>query len=211
MSAFDTTQYLSGELFVFTDQLLGETYKEDEDLAKVEIFIKAVIKMIVTWLDQVPKMTKTLQEMEAVQNLFLVDPKAAILEAYAEIIETLGKLFGNCGRALHFFNFYDVNQTDPKTIKAQVQDSVVVPNSFGVVVNECLDEDFVSKRHTDQQAYTDLVHRKAMMNRNDIKFGYILNWVQYFTEIGGFDAIMNFLQAGLDGDKEVKVPFVMIS
>ena len=53
----------------------------------------------------------------------------------------------------------------------------VAPNSFGVVVNDCLDEDFVVKRHTDQQAYTDLVHRKAMMNRNDIKFGYILNWV----------------------------------
>lgn len=66
-------------------------------------------------------MTKTLQEMELVPNLFLVDPKAAILEVYPEFMETLGKMFGNCGRALHFFNFYDTNQVDPKLIKEEVQ------------------------------------------------------------------------------------------
>lgn len=47
--------------------------------------------------------------MDAAPNLFLVDPKAAIVESYTEILETLGKFFGNCPRALHFFSFYDTN------------------------------------------------------------------------------------------------------
>jgi len=54
--------------------------------------------------------------MEAVPNLYLVDPKAAIVESYTELIETLGKLFGNSARSNHFFAFFDINQTDPATI-----------------------------------------------------------------------------------------------
>lgn len=51
MSAFDTTQYLSGSLFVFTDNLLGETYSSPEHIEKVEVFLKAVMRMIVVWMD----------------------------------------------------------------------------------------------------------------------------------------------------------------
>ena len=47
--------------------------------------------------------------MEAVPNLFLVDPKAAIVESYTELFETLGKFFGNCVRTLGYFAFCDVN------------------------------------------------------------------------------------------------------
>lgn len=68
-----------------------------------------VMRLITYWLKKIPTLTKTLQEMDAIPNLFLVDPKAAIVESYTEILETLGKFFGNCSRALHFFSFYDFN------------------------------------------------------------------------------------------------------
>jgi hypothetical protein len=54
-------------------------------------------------------MTKTLEEIEAVPLLFLVDPSAAIIESCYELMETLGKFFGADMRALRFFSFYDVD------------------------------------------------------------------------------------------------------
>lgn len=65
--------------------------------------------MIVVWLAKLPTMAKTIDEMDAVPHLFLVDPQAAIIEASWELMETLGKLFGTCMRGLRFFSFYDSN------------------------------------------------------------------------------------------------------
>lgn len=109
MSAHDTTQYFSGELFIYIDCLLSDSYPDETVLVKVDAFFKAVLRMIVTWLVKIPQLTKVIEEMEALPNLFLVDPKAAIVESSPELMETLGKLFGNCMRALHFFSFYDIN------------------------------------------------------------------------------------------------------
>jgi hypothetical protein len=109
MSAFETTQYLSGRLFTYIDALISDSYVEAEIIDKVEQLFKAMIRLITVWMHKLPSMTRTLAEMEAVPNLFLVDPKAAIVEAYPELLETLMKFFGNCPRALHFFSFHDVN------------------------------------------------------------------------------------------------------
>lgn len=54
--------------------------------------------------------------MDVLPNLFFVDPRAAIVEAGYELMDTLGKLFGTCMRGLRFFSFYDVNQTPPHVI-----------------------------------------------------------------------------------------------
>lgn len=78
-------------------------------------------------------MTKTLEEMEQVHMLYLVDPKAAIVEAAPELMETLGKLFGTCMRGLHFFSFYDRNQIEPHVIIEETA-SAIIPNTFGAVV-----------------------------------------------------------------------------
>jgi len=78
-------------------------------LPLVEPFIKSCLRLIVTWLVKIPTLQTTIDEMEAVPLLFLVDPKAAIIESSHELMETLGKLFGTCMRALSFFMLYDVN------------------------------------------------------------------------------------------------------
>ena len=67
------------------------------------------MRLIVTWIVKIPKMTKTLEQIEAVPLLFLVDPSAAIIESCYELMETLGKFFGADMRALRFFSFYDVD------------------------------------------------------------------------------------------------------
>ena len=90
--------------------------------------------MITVWLVKIPSMTKTLEEIDAVALIYLIDSKAAIIEAAPELMETLGKLFGSCMRALHYFSFYDCNQIDPNDIIAEVGSGAIIPNTFGVVV-----------------------------------------------------------------------------
>lgn len=136
MSAHETTQWLSGELFTYIDALISDNYQSDDEIIfpKIDRFIKAVLRLITMWLVKIPQMTKTLEEMEAVAMLYLVDSRAAIVEAAPELMETLGKLFGSCMRALHYFSFYDCNQIDPNEIIAEVETTAIIPNTFGVVV-----------------------------------------------------------------------------
>jgi hypothetical protein len=80
LSAFDMLQYLSGELFVFVDcVLVDDTYAENSPFDKIEAFFKTIMRLVVAWMIKVTKLTKTLEELEAVPNLFLVDPRAAIV------------------------------------------------------------------------------------------------------------------------------------
>ena len=133
LQAHDTTQWLSGELFTYVDALLADTYPDQTILIKIDQFMKLVLRLIVTWLVKIPQMTKTLEEMEQVHMLYLVDPKAAIVEAAPELMETLGKLFGTCMRGLRFFSFYDCNQIEPHVIIEETA-SAIIPNTFGAVV-----------------------------------------------------------------------------
>ena len=94
---------------MFVDCLLGDTYSDLTILSKIDTFIKTVLRLIVVWLAKIPSLTKTIEEMELLPNLFLIDPKAAIVEASYEMMETLGKLFGTCMRGLRFYSFYDIN------------------------------------------------------------------------------------------------------
>lgn len=89
--------------------ILSDVKGDPTILPKIDSFIKLCLRLIVTWLAKIPTLTVTLDEMEAVPLLFLVDPKAAIVESYTELMETLGKLFGTCMRALCFFMLYDCN------------------------------------------------------------------------------------------------------
>ena len=109
MDAFETTQYLRGELFVYVDFLLGHQFTDIEVLTDVDSFIKVVMRLIVVWLVKLTTLQKTFEELEKVPNLFLVDPIAAIVKSYPELMETLAKLFGCCLRSMRFFSFYDVN------------------------------------------------------------------------------------------------------
>jgi hypothetical protein len=58
-SAHDTTQYLRGHLYVYSDFLLGMTFDDPKILAEVIDFQKAVLRLVVTYLKKVQTMQKT--------------------------------------------------------------------------------------------------------------------------------------------------------
>lgn len=78
-----------------------------EDLDEVDNLIKSVLRLIVVWLKKIPTLTKAMDELQKIPNLFLVDPHCAIVECYHELMETLGKILCNCRRAYRFFCFFD--------------------------------------------------------------------------------------------------------
>jgi hypothetical protein len=78
-----------GELFVFIDFLLGHNYSDLSVLVNIDLFIKTVLRLIVVWLAKLPTLQNTFDELEKVPLLFLVDPQAAIVKAYPELMETL--------------------------------------------------------------------------------------------------------------------------
>lgn len=89
--------------------MLNNIYTDQSVLEQINIFFKTVLRLIVVWLIKLPTLQGTFEELEKVPLLFLVDPKAAIVKAYPELMETLQKLFGSCYRALRYFIFYDVD------------------------------------------------------------------------------------------------------
>lgn len=70
-----------------------------------------------------------------------------------------------------------------------------------------MDLDFENSRQTDQQLYSDQVSKGYMKDRKDLHYGNLLNWVQYFAELGGFDAVLTALNMGLNEEKSTKLPF----
>lgn len=126
-------------------------------------------------------------------------------------METLGKLFGTCMRSLRFFSLYDINQTSPHVIIKEASPVQILQNTFGVVVQDLTQFDLVSRRFEDDSKYTDLVARGLMRERKDMQFGFVLNWVQYFAQLGGLDATLKLLSLGLNSEKETKAPLSMVS
>ena len=55
------------------------------------------------------------------------------------------------------------------------------------------------------------MNRGLLKDRKDLKYGQLLNWVQYFAFLGGFDALINLLSLGLNDEKSVKTPFKIVS
>lgn len=57
-AAHETTQYLRGHLYTYSDFLLGLTYDKN-DLPEVIEFQKAVLRLVVTYMKKVMSMQKT--------------------------------------------------------------------------------------------------------------------------------------------------------
>jgi hypothetical protein len=53
--------------------------------------------------------------------------------------------------------------------------------------------------------------RHRVLEKKDIEFGLLLNWVQYFADLGGFDATLAVLAMGIQDEKAIKAPFSLIS
>ena len=56
MGALETTQYLRGRLYVYTDFLLGYSSYIEDQVDAVNNFLYSVLKLIVTYFKKVPKL-----------------------------------------------------------------------------------------------------------------------------------------------------------
>jgi hypothetical protein len=77
-----------------------------------------------------------------------------------------------------------------------------MPNSFGVVVQDFTAYDFKSRRITDEAKYIPDESRARIIHKDNLVFGQMLNFVQYFADIGGFDAVLGLLRLGTQPSAE---------
>ena len=73
------------------------------------------------------------------------------------------------------------------------------------------DIDFYSARETNELYWNPEAARERVLIKKNIEYGYLFNWVQFFADLGGFDALLDVLQMGMNDEKAVKAPFSLIS
>ena len=72
-----------------------------------------------------------------------------------------------------------------------------MPNTFGSVVRDFTKFDFVARRSSSTDYVVEHIIQRVQQ-KNEIIFGSLLNYVQYFAEIGGFDALLALFKMGTD-------------
>jgi ubiquitin carboxyl-terminal hydrolase 9/24 len=127
-------------------------------------------------------------------DLFLIDENIAILQCAYEFLDILRKIFCGCHRC---YKYYLLND------KAEITYEKGVTNSYGHLNFE----EGVKKE--EDEIDLDQV-KDNISNRKNIVFGQFANFLNFFGEIGGFDALIDLLKAGNEGQED-KMPLDMIS
>ena len=159
-------------------------------------------------------------ELNQVPALFLVDPECALVSCYHEIAETLSSFFAARFRTVKHYIIQDAKQLKDDKIRALVQScqDVIVPNTYQTVTRDFADFDFVKRSDSFADMYDVEEISRRVKQKNELIFGNLLNNVQFFAEVGGFDALINLFKMGMsaqDGEEakqdsaesQVKLPF----
>jgi len=103
-SAYETTQFLRGDLFTLIDCLLTARVAGAE-VTQILCFFAKVIDLVLAWL-QVPDLFRYYAAGLACPELFLTDLKVALAMAYPELLFTLERLQAGEERTGRFFREY---------------------------------------------------------------------------------------------------------
>lgn len=130
----------------------------------------------------------------------MVDPQHAVLQCYFEFADLLRRLFATDPRTLKYYVLNDSLQLPPYEIRKIVERKKegIIPNTFGTVVQDFTEIDFLDRREVDDNAYKPEHSKVRVQAKQDLVFGSLCNFVQYFAEIGGFDAIINLFTFSAD-------------
>lgn len=219
------TQYFRGHLFVFLDSLLGVTHPRSLELdadersgkgkhpfehSLVQKLFRSFLRFMTAYFRKLATLGQSILEWNQVPRLFLVDPQAAIVAMHPELAELLKRIFASEGRTNKSYILKDENQLPRAEIKRLVDQGgeAIVPNTYGEVVRDYTQIDFVGRRHPSNQEYiVEQVIQRTNLKR-EIVFGTLSNYVQYFAEIGGFDAMMALFRMGMQPERaaELAVP-----
>jgi len=160
MTAFQTTQYLRGGLFVYCDFLLSGTtsaYSEEETEA-IDEYLRSVVRLVVAWLLKAATMLKTaVPDMRREPDLFFVDEDVALLASGPELLGLLRRLLCGCHRCLRYYVHYDKNAkpfANPVTNPAHQE------------------QDFKARRTPLEQDYdVDQIRERVLEREDDLVFG----------------------------------------
>ena len=111
----------------------------------------------------------------------MIDENIAILLSAYELLDMMKKILGGCHRCLKYYLLND------KTQIALTEKSVSANFSH---VN------FEESNRRDEEEIEIEVVKDTIANRKNIQFGQMINFLNTFAEIGGFDAIIGFLKLG---------------
>lgn len=75
-----------------------------------------------------------------------------------------------------------------------------------MVIRDFTVYDFKSRRIVDEMKYIPDESRARVIHKENLVFGQMINFVQYFADIGGFDAILALLKLGTNVNEESKEP-----
>jgi hypothetical protein len=109
-------------------------------------------------------------------------------------MDILRKIFGGCNRC---FKYYLLND------KAAISFEKGVTNSYTHV-------NFEEANRKDEEDVDNDVVKEIISTRKNIVYGQLVNFLNYFGEVGGFEAIIDFLKAGNEGQDE-RMPLDIIS
>lgn len=182
LSAWQTTQYLRGDLYIHQDFLMHSSPPEEHRDEVLE-FHYLMLDFVNCWLQKAPKLLHLQAHIRACPELYMADSNAAILAAYSEIKDILANLLGSCARNLKYFILFD---REPRT------DFVKPVASYS--------KDQVAQNEEDEY---DLDECKDLIVNKRVEFGQQVNFINYFAKIGGFDSINNLLKEGAEGEEKI--------
>lgn len=128
-------------------------------------------------------------------DLFLIDENIAILQSTNELMEILKKILGGCHRCYKYYLLNDKN---------------AIKYEKGVTHEELYSINFEGANKKDEEDIDVDQVKESILLRKNIVFGQMLNFLNYFSELGGFDALVNALKAGAE-TQEDRMPLEMIS
>jgi hypothetical protein len=204
MTAREITQLFRGHLFVYIDFLMSGSHRKlsNDHIDMLDEFNKTFLRLMIVWLRKVPKLFKTaLKDYKKNNDMFLIDEDVALLSASAELFLTLKSLFSGIHRTMRLAAFYDKNVEEYKNM----------------VSNERFHkEDFEGQRLNENSEFPAEDYRDRLAVYDDtLVFGIHMNYINYFANEGGFDALIEFLAQGNirpNGDDEYEVmPFEMLN
>ena len=111
----------------------------------------------------------------------MIDENIAIIQSAYELLDIMKKILGGCHRCLKYYLLND---------KAQV------PLTDKSVTKDLSHVNFEESNRKDEEEIDVEFVKDIISNRKNIQFGQMINFLNTFAEIGGFEEIIGFLKVG---------------
>lgn len=163
--AYSFTQFVRGHLYITVDFILSSL--KGPSITEMPVMIEIVEKFLEFanhYLSVLPNYLKDYIEGKSInQSLYLVNEKIAVVSAFPEVFETIGKIFGSKERCMKLY----INNEFPLN-----------PSKFSFALKP--------------------------KDKYSIYHNQIVNFINYFGNLGGFDSLINLMKVQIPLDKSSK-------